>query len=125
MDNYIIDILSKISSGDINNISQKELLLAMVYEQRLLNEKLEDMAEDINELKSKNVDQDENTIVLKEKVNKLEKKLDEELIKKQARAQALGWIATGVSVVATIIATWSRLSGKLGLIIYKTGLWGF
>lgn len=121
----ILDILGKINSGKINEVTQKELLLALFYEQKNTNDVIKDLAEDIKHLKEKDDNQDIVVERLEDQVFLLEKRLDQELAKKRARAEVLGWIGTILGIVATLVAIWSRISTKLGWIVYKTGLWGF
>lgn len=121
----ILNILAKINEHGVDNVSQKELLLAMFYEQRTTNDKLEELSNKIHTLEVKNIDQDTDVSILKDRIGTLENQLENEILKKHQIQKLMNVGAIVLSVIATIIAIFKNLTSKMGATITKFGFWGF
>lgn len=121
----ILNILAKINEHGVDNVSQKELLLAMFYEQRTTNDKLEELSNKIHTLEVKNIDQDTDVSILKDRIGTLENQLENEILKKHQIQKLMNVGAIVLSVIATIIAIFKNLTSKVGATITKFGFWGF
>lgn len=130
----ILNILAKINEHGVDNVSQKELLLAMFYEQRTTNDKLEELSNKIHTLEVKNIDQDTDVSILKDRIGTLENQLENEILKKHQIQKLMNVGAIVLSAIATIIAIFSKLisllsfknlTSKVEATITKFGFWGF
>lgn len=131
MPDRFLDIIGRFQNGDTDNMTHRELLMAMVYYQSLVDKKQDQMIEEIKKLQEYNKSQDHETKNLEkivklqdDKITGLEHKLEIEIVKDQQKTKLIAWAAAILGGILTLIKIWDYLSAKLGMIIYKSGIWG-